>query len=189
MKNLFSAFTLVFILGFSSALVSQQSNAAEPEGTTYILLNVTSDGPLVTRRLEFSSLGSKKEYIAQDLQNIGRGVTKYILDTIEPGNYYLSSIYPALNNRENGNRVDVDDKDGVITIVKNSINYIGDIYIESDETSINVNKIIDFIYEANSATLMAAATAQRELFQKLDVVISIAGSKPMKIDKKLLGLE
>ena len=132
---------------------------------------------------------SDKEYIAQDLQNIGRGVTKYILDTVEPGKYYLSSIYPALNDRENGTRVDVDDKDGVITIVKNSINYIGDIYIESDETSINVNEIIDFIYEANSATLMAAATAQRDLFQKLDVVISMAGSKPMKIDKKLLGLE
>lgn len=185
MKNLFFVFTLVF----TSALVSLQSAAAEPDGSTYILLNVTSDGPLITRKLEFSGLRSNKEYTAQGLQSIGRGVTKYILDTIEPGKYYLSSIYPALNNRENGNRVDVDDKDGVITIVKNSINYIGDIYIESDETSINVNEIIDFMYKPNSATLMAAATAQRELFQELDVVITIAGSKPMKVDKKLLGLE
>jgi len=185
MKNLFFAFTLVI----TTALVVTQSTAAEPDGSTYILLNVTSDGPLIIRKLEFSGLRSNKEYTAQGLQNIGRGVTRYILDPIEPGKYYLSSIYPALNNRENGNRVDVDDKDGVITIVKNSINYIGDIYIESDETSFNVSEIIDFIYKPNSATLMAAAMAQRELFLELDVFISIAGSKPMKVDKKLLGLE
>lgn len=168
MKNLFFAFTLAF----TSALVNQQTMAAEPEGSTYILLNVTTNGPLITRKLGFSGLRSKKEDTAQGLQNIGRCVTKYILDSVEPGKYYLSSIYPALNNRENGNRVDVDDKDGVITIVKNSINYTGDIYIESDKTSINVNEIIDFMYKPNSATLMAAATAQKELFQELDVVIT-----------------
>ena len=185
MKNLFFAFTFLITI----ALVVTQSTAAESDSSAYILLNVTSDGPLIIRKLEFSGLRSNKEYTAQGLQNIGRGVTRYILDPIEPGKYYLSSIYPALNNRENGNRVDVDDKDGVITIVKSSINYIGDIHIESDETSINVNEIIDFIYKPNSATLMAAAMAQRELFLELDVFISIAGSKPMKVDKKLLGLE
>ncbi|MFT6094644.1 MAG: hypothetical protein ACJA2Q_002549, partial [Pseudohongiellaceae bacterium] len=90
MKNLFFAYFLVI----NMALVVTQSTAAELDGSTYILLNVTTDGPLITRKLEFSGLRSNKEYTAQGLQNIGRGVTRYILDPIEPGKYYLSSIYP-----------------------------------------------------------------------------------------------
>lgn len=185
MKNLFIA----FILLLPSAITSTSSSAAEAEGSTFILFKVTSDGPLIIRRLVFSSRRSDNEYIAQDLQSIGRGVTNYILDPIKPGKYFLDSIYPALSDREHGNRVDVDDKDGVITIVENAINYVGDIFIESDETSFNVSEIVDFVYTPNSATLMAAVAAQPELFQELDVVITIAGSKPMKVDKKLLGLE
>lgn len=177
------------LLALLTCLAIPAAYAADSNDDTYILLNVTSDGPLITRRLVFSARRSDKEYVAQDLQNLGRGVTRYILDSVEPGKYFLSSIYPAINNRETGNRVDVDDEKGVITIVKNAINYIGDIYIESDETSINVNEIINFKYEPNSATLMAAVNANRELFEDLDVVITIAGGKPMKVDKKLLGLE
>ena len=185
MKNLFAS---LIIITFSIAL-SPSEPAMGQEPTTYILFNVTNDGPLITRRLVFSGQKSGNEFIAQNLQTLGRGVTNYILDPIEPGKYYLSSIYPALNERDSGSRVRIDDKDGVITIVKNSINYIGDIYVTSDETSININEIVDFTYKPNSATLMAAANGKKELFQKLDVVISIAGSKPMKVDKKLLGLE
>lgn len=175
----------LFIFALSLG-VSAQAAADDP---TYILLNVTSDGPLIIRRLVFDKRRSDNEYIAQDLQNLGRGVTRYILDPVEPGKYHLSSIYPALNDRETGNRVDVDDEKGVITIVEGAINYIGDIYIESDETSINVNEIINFTFEPNSATLMAAVNANRQLFEELDIVISIAGGKPMKVEKKLLGLK
>ncbi|MFK7862779.1 MAG: hypothetical protein AB8B95_00990 [Pseudohongiellaceae bacterium] len=177
------------LLAVVTLLVFPLGSAAESDSNTYILLNVTSDGPLITRRLVFAARRSDNEYVAQDLQNLGRGVTRYILDPVEPGKYYLSSIYPSLNDRETGNRVDVDDEKGVITLVKNAINYIGDIYIESDETSINVNEIVNFKYEPNSATLMAAVSANRQLFEELDVVITIAGGKPMKVDKKLLGLE
>lgn len=181
--------TLAFLLLISASSLGFPSHAADEDGSTFILLNVTSDGPLIIRRLVFSQRRSENEYVAQDLQNLGRGVTRYILDSVAPGKYFLSSIYPALNDRETGNRVDVDDAKGVITVVEGAINYIGDIFIESDETSINVNEIINFKYEPNSATLMAAVNANRQLFEERDIIISIAGGKPMKVDKKLLGLE
>ena len=46
----------------------------------------------------------------------------------------------------------------------------------------------NFDYEANPNTLMAAVTAERELFENMDVVVSIAGNAPVPVDKKLLGL-
>lgn len=174
---------------FLTLLLQLSQLAIAAEETTYILLNISSDGPLSARRLVFTERRSDEEFVVQDIQNLGRGRTNYILRPIKPGNYYLSSIFPWINQREVGRRVKVDDKDGVITIKKNTINYIGDVLLESKETNLNVAEITDFTYQPNSATLMAAAKGENSLFKELDVVVSIAGNKPVPVRKELLGLE
>jgi hypothetical protein len=111
----------------------------------------------------------------------------YLLLNVESdGEYYLSRIYPSVNMRNNAPSIEVGEEDGVITILADTINYIGDFIFKSRERGRGVASSFD--YEPNSDTLVAAVKAERELLQSMDVAISIAGNAPVPVDKKLLGL-
>jgi len=102
------------------------------------------------------------------------------------GEYYLSRINPIVNARNNAPSIEVGEEDGVITILADTINYIGDFIFKSRERGRGVASSFD--YEPSSDTLMAAVSSERELFESMDVVISIAGNAPVLVDKRLLGL-
>lgn len=163
------------------------SIAQEGEGDAYLLLNVQSDGILSARDLVFTHVGSGEEVWIRNLLNLGRsGSPQYIMLQLPAGEYYLSSIYPTVNVNDAAPRIEADEDAGVITILSETINYIGDFIFESRERGRGIASSFD--YEPNSNTLIAAVTAERELFQRLDVAISIAGNAPVPVDKKLLGL-
>ena len=166
-------------------LLSGPAIAAEAEA--YLLLNVKSDGVLSVRDLVFTKVGSGEEIRIRDMLTLGRAESpKYVMEPLSAGEYYLSSIYPNVNVNDAGRRIEVDESDGVITILPSTINYIGDFILTSRERGSGVAS--SFSYEPNSSTLIAAVTAERELFERLDIVVSIAGNAPVPVDKKLLGL-
>ncbi|MBL4573480.1 MAG: hypothetical protein JKY86_10460 [Gammaproteobacteria bacterium] len=168
-------------LGLSQALVAEESADA------YLLLRVESDGVYTARDLVFTNVDTGADVWIRDLLSLGRaGSRKYIMERLPAGEYYLSSIYPTVSIKDNAPRIDVDEDVGVITILAGTINYIGDFIFESREVGRGVES--SFNYEPNSKTLVAAVTAERELFERLDVSISIAGNAPVPVDKKLLGL-
>lgn len=171
----------VAVVGTFSGTLS----AADAEA--YLLLNVKSDGVLSVRDLVFTKVDSGEEVRIRDMLNLGRaGSPKYVMESLGAGEYFLSSIYPNINVRDTATRIDLDESDGVITILPGTINYIGDFVFTSRERGSGVTS--SFNYEPNSGTLIAAVTAERELFESLDVVVSIAGNAPVPVDKKLLGL-
>lgn len=182
MKRLVTlAIAIVSMTGFGATL------ARAAEADAYLLLNVESDGILSARDLVFTRVDSGEEVWIRDLLNLGRaGSPKYILEQLPAGEYYLSSIYPNVNVNDTAPRIEADESDGVITILSGSINYIGDFLFRSREQGRGIASSFD--YEPNSNTLIAAVTAERELFENMDVVVSIAGNAPVPVDKKLLGL-
>ena len=168
-------------LGLSQAL------AAEENADAYLLLHVESDGVYTARDLVFTNVDTGAEVWIRDLLSLGRaGSRKYIMEHLPAGEYYLSSIYPTVSIKDNAPRIEVDKDVGLITILAGTINYIGDFIFESREIGRGVESSFD--YEPNSNTLVAAVTAERELFERMDVAISIAGNAPVPVDKKLLGL-
>lgn len=176
---------LMSIAGIGLGL--NQALAAEESTNSYLLLNVESDGVLSVRDLVFKNVDTGAEVWIHDLVKLGRaGSRKYIMEPLSAGEYYLSRIYPTVNRRNNAPSIDVGEEDGVIIILADTINYIGDFLFKSREKGRGVASSFD--YEPNSNTLMAAVRAEHELFQSMDVAISIPGNAPVPVDKKLLGL-
>lgn len=160
---------------------------AEEVANTYLLVNVESDGILSAKDLVFTNVETDAEVWIRDLLTLGRaGARKYRLEALPAGEYYLSSIHPVANVNDAASRIETKKSAGVITIRAGSINYIGDLLFKSRERGRGVRSSFD--YEPNSNTLIAAVGAERELFQRLDVVISIAGNAPVLVEKQLLGL-
>lgn len=180
LKILLASFVLFSTVSLNSAVAEEIAN-------TYLLVNVESDGVLSAKDLVFTNVETDAEVWIRDLLTIGRaGARKYRLEALPPGEYYLSSIYPVANVNDTASRIETKKNAGVITIRAGSINYIGDMLFKSRERGRGVRSSFD--YEPNSNTLIAALEDERELFQRLDVVISIAGNAPLLVDKKLLGL-
>ncbi len=178
--------SLVLLISTLSIGLSQ-AIAAEDLADSYLLMHSESDGVLSARDLVFTNVDTGAEVWIRDLLSLGRaGSRKYIMQQLPAGEYYLSSIYPTVSIKDNAPRIAVDEDKGVITILAGTINYIGDFLFESRETGRGVES--SFGYEPNSNTLIAALTAERELFERMDVSISIAGNAPVPVDKKLLGL-
>ena len=176
---------LISITGVGLGL--SQVLAAEESANAYLLLNVESDGVLSARDLVFKNVESGAEIWIRGLLNLGRaGSRKYIMEPLPAGEYYLDRIYPTVNLIDSAPSIEVGEEDGVITILADSINYIGDFIFKSRERGRGVASSFD--YEPNSKTLVAAVTAERALFESLNVVISIPGNAPVPVDKRLLGL-
>lgn len=186
-KKITTLLTALLISIASAGLGLNQVLAAEESANAYLLLNVESDGVLSARDLVFKNVDTGAEVWLRDLVNTGRAApAKYILEPLPAGEYYLSSIHPTVNARNNAPSIEKSEEDGVIIILADTINYIGDLLFKSRERGRGVASSVD--YEPNSNTLMAAVSAERELFESMDVVISIAGNAPVPVDKKLLGL-
>jgi len=167
--------------------ISLNSAVAEEIENTYLLVNVESDGILSAKDLVFTNVETEVEVWIRDLLTLGRaGARKFRLQALPAGEYYLSSIHPVANVNDTASRIETKKSAGLITIRAGSINYIGDMLFKSRERGRGVRSSFD--YEPNSETLIAAVGAERELFQRLDVVISIAGNAPMLVEKSLLGL-
>jgi hypothetical protein len=173
----------ITIMGFGLS----QVQAAEESADAYLLMHVESDGVLSARDLVYTNVVTGADVWIRDLLSLGRaGSRKYILQQLPAGKYYLSSIYPTVSIKDNAPRIGKDEEDGVITILADTINYIGDFVFKSREIGRGVESSVD--YQPNTNTLIAAVTAERELFEAMDVAISIAGNAPVLVDKKLLGL-
>lgn len=186
-KTIITLLTALLISIGSTGLGLNQVLAAEEESNAYLLLNVKSDGVLSARDLVFKNVDTSAEIWLRDLVNTGRsGPAKFIMKPLPAGEYYLSSIHPTVNARNNAPSIKKSEEDGVIIILADTINYIGDFIFRSRERGRGVDSSVD--YEPNPDTLMAAVSAERDLFEKLDVVVSIAGNAPVPVDKKLLGL-
>ncbi|MFT4817119.1 MAG: hypothetical protein ACI80L_002372 [Pseudohongiellaceae bacterium] len=186
-KKIITLLTALLISIGSTGLELNQALAAEESTNAYLLLNVKSDGVLSARDLVFKNVDTGAEVWLRDLMNTGRsGPTKFIMKPLSAGKYYLSSIHPTVNARNNAPSIEKSVEDGVITILADTINYIGDFIFRSRERGRGVDSSVD--YEPNPNTLMAAVSAERDLFERLDVVVSIAGNAPVSVDKKLLGL-
>ncbi|NKB34817.1 MAG: hypothetical protein GKR91_17110 [Pseudomonadales bacterium] len=167
---------------FSSGLVA----AAESE-ETYLLLNVDTTGPLMARDVEFTNVDTGETVLVKDVIELGRYTqTHFYLLPINPGLYYLSKIYPTHNRIDASPAIDVDERSGIITIQENAINYIGDVIIETKDMGPRVSTLVT--YEANSRTLVHAVSSEREIFERLETVVTIAGHYPVPVDKQLLGL-
>lgn len=165
---------------------SLQVFAAEQEDT-FLLLNVISEGPLSARDVVFTNMDTGEELRIRNLQNISRlGESRYRIEEIAAGEYYLSSIFPTYNRNDNASRIELDESSGVVTILANTINYIGDLIVSSEETGRGIET--SFTYQANGATLQAAVAGEREKFEAMDTVVSIAGNQPVMVEKHLLGL-
>lgn len=176
------------IAGFLSILIlSLAGTVFAAEDDAYLLLSVRSDGFLSVRDLVFTNVESGEEFRIRNLISLGRANSpKYVMEQLSAGEYYLSSIYPTVNLNDAARRIVADEDDGVITILAGTINYIGDFVLTSRERGSGIASSFD--YEPNSNTLVAAVTAEREMFERLDVAVSIAGNAPVPVDKKLLGL-
>jgi len=175
-----------FLALFGLVVFSSSLNAAESE-STYLLLNVDTTGPLMARDIEFTNVDTGDTVMINDVINMGRYTqTHYFLLPIEPGLYYLSKIFPTHNRIDASPAIDVDERSGIITIQENAINYIGDVIIKTRDMGPRVTSLVT--YEANSRTLIHGVSSERELFERLDVVVTIAGHHPVPVDKSLLGL-
>jgi len=177
---------LLHLVPALAILLSAQAIAAESE-ETYLLLNVNTKGPLMARDIEFTNVDTGETLKVNDVLDMGRYTqTHYILLPITPGLYFLSRIYPTHNRIEASPAIEVDERSGIITIQENAINYIGDVNIETKDMGPRVSSLVS--YEANSRTLVHAVNSERELFERLDTVVTIAGHYPVPVDKQLLGL-
>ncbi len=157
------------------------------EADALLLLNVKSDGMLSVRDLVFTKVDSGEEVRIRDLLSLGRADSpKFILEPLSAGEYYLSSIYPTVNMNDAARRIEADEDDGIITILSGTINYIGEFTLTSRERGSSI--VSSFSYEPNPETLIAALSAERALFESMDVGVSIAGNAPVAVDKELLGL-
>lgn len=186
-KKIVTLLTALLVSIGSVVLDLNQALAAADSADAYLLVHVESNGVYTARDLVFTNVDTGAEVWIRDLLSLGRaGSRKYIMEKLPAGEYYLSSIYPTVSIKDNAPRIDVDEDEGVITILAGTINYIGDFIFESREIGRGVESSFD--YEPNSNTLIAAVTAERELFEVMDVAVSIAGNAPVPVDKKLLGL-
>ncbi len=184
MKNIFVL--LLSLTLFNSPALAAQDSASEG-ADAILLLNVISEGPLSARDVVFTNVETGAELRVRNLQNISRlAETKYRMEDIAAGQYYLSSIFPRFNRNDNSSRIDLDKSSGIITILPGTINYIGDLIVSSEETGRGVET--SFTYQPNAATLQAAAAAETAKFQQMDTVVSIAGNQPVMVEKRLLGL-
>lgn len=178
---------LLSITTMGLGLGLSQVQAAEESADAYLLMHVESDGVYSARDLVYTNVDTGADVWIRDLLSLGRaGSRKYIMQPLPAGKYYLSSIYPTVSIKDNAPRIAQDKDNGVITILAGTINYIGDFIFESREVGRGVRSNVN--YETNPNTLMAAVTTERELFENMDVVVSIAGNAPVPVDKKLLGL-
>ncbi len=170
--------------------LQQQLIAEEIQSPTYLLLNYSEIGPFDVSEIVLTESESKKEFTISNIQSIKRGASNYILTEIEPGNYYASGVYVLLASSDIGGRINIDDKNALIEVVENSINYIGDIRVDSRGPGVGLNVInpLKFEFSPNAATLIAAASDEPELFRTMDVVASIANNVPVIINKKLLDI-
>ena len=91
-----------------------------------------------------------------------------MLQSVTACEYYLSSIYPVVNIRDNGPRIEIEKSAGVITTQAGSINTVDDVLFKSRGQRAEgrgqragVRSSID--YEPNSNALIAAVGAEREL--------------------------
>ncbi|PCJ24668.1 MAG: hypothetical protein COA96_09090 [SAR86 cluster bacterium] len=174
-------------LTFSSIFAADSNEPVTSKNNSFMLLNVISDGAISARDLVFTNLETDEEIWFRNLLRISRlGTTHYLMQELPAGEYYLSGIYPTINGNESASRIRVNKSSGTIVIVANTINYIGDVIIKSRETGRGITTEVD--YQPNSATLMSAAAREPATFKSMDTVVSIAGNKPVPVDKRLLGL-
>ncbi len=187
-RKLTTVLGILFIVSTGSVIMMDPLLAAdEAIADAFMLLNVESDGVLSARDLVFTNKDTGAEVWVRDLLNLGRaGSPKFIMERLPAGEYYLSSIYPTININDNATRIELDEGDGLITILPGTINYIGDFIFKSRERGRGVRSSVD--YEPNTTTLLAALAANTESFRQMDVVVSIAGNAPVPVDKRLLGL-
>ncbi len=180
--------TLSALLALCASLVGLPASLSlATETDAYLLLNAESDGVLSARDLVFTNVESGEEVWIRGLLNLGRaGSPRYIMEPLTAGEYFLSSIYPNMNVNDTAPRIEVDMGEAVITILPGTINYIGDFMFRSRERGAGVASSFDYV--PNSNTLVAAVTAEREIFQNMDVAVTIPGNAPVPVDKKLLGL-
>jgi beta-lactamase regulating signal transducer with metallopeptidase domain len=174
--------------------LQQQFFTEENLRSTYLLLNYSEIGLFDVTEIVLTESESKKEFRILNIQSIKRGDKNYILTDIKPGNYYVSGFYVELPSNlissPLGGRIDIDDEDALIEVVENSINYIGDIRVDSRAIpgGVSISNIRKFELSPNASTLLAAASDRPELFRSKDVVASIASNDPVIIDKNLLGI-
>ena len=178
---------LMVCLALANSPSLMAADSASEGANAILLLNVISEGPLSARDVVFTNVETGAELRVRNLQNISRlSETKFRMEDIVAGEYYLSSIYPTLNRNDNASRIDLDESSGIITILPNTINYIGDLIVTSEETGRGIET--SFTYQANGVTLQSAAASETANFQEMDTVVSIAGNQPVMVDKRLLGL-
>lgn len=172
---------------FSSTFAATDSDSELAADTGIMLLNVVTEGPLSVRDIVFTHTLTGEEVRIRNIQNLSRhGKTRYLMEEVPAGQYYLSSIYPSYNVDRNAPRIQLEESSGIITILSGTINYIGDVIITSREMGRGITTKLD--YQSNSATLMSAVARERSKFMGMDTVVSIAGNKPVRVDRKLLGL-
>jgi hypothetical protein len=170
--------------------LQQQFATEEDLRSTYLLLNYSEIGTFDVTKIVLTESESKEEFRIHNIQSLLRSTKNYILTDIKPGNYYVSGFYATFSSRTRPGRMYIDDEDALIEVVENSINYIGDIRVDSRAIpgGVSISNIWKFEFSPNASTLLAAARDKPELFRSKDVVASIASNDPVIIDKNLLGI-
>ncbi len=183
--------TFIKVLGTSLVLsFNFTAVAADADSTVnnaILLLNVESSGPLSVRDLEFTNVDTEVKVRIRDVESLGRYTgSRFIMKEIPAGLYYLSAIYPAHNRNDASPAIEIDEDNGSIVILANTINYIGDVIVKTEEVGQRISALVAF--EANSRTLAAAVASEREKFESMRTVVSIASYDPVLVYPKLLGL-
>ncbi len=181
------SFRLV-VLTIASLLIALASAAEDaPASDAYLLFNVEANGPLSVRDIAFTNLETGRVIVVRDVIDLGRYTgTRYLLTELPAGSYYLSAIYPSYNRNDASPPIEISEEGGIITVLADTINYIGDILVETRDMGVRISA--NFTYEPNSRTMIHAATSERELFERLPTVVTIAGHYPVPVERRLLGL-
>lgn len=173
----------------------QQTFVEEDQGPTYLLLNYSEIGPFDVTEIILTESESGMEFRIHNIQSIRRSTKNYLLTEIKPGNYYVSGfyaeVYSSVLTKPLGGRINIDDEDALIEVIENSVNYIGDIRIDSRPYGDGIglsNTFRKFELSPNASTLLTAARDEPELFRSKDVVVSIASNDPVILDKELFDI-